>query len=104
MYNRKCQKGSCTQRWDGAEDSVFCLSNSTCAGYELGEFSDLLRLRDKDRDGSGRGSTKSLHLLQTACTCTIWGRISVLVISSDTSVPCSDMISNRSNIKWNSAR
>ena len=30
--------GSCSLLWwDGAEDSIFCLSSSTAAGYEIGK-------------------------------------------------------------------
>nr|XP_047127569.1 uncharacterized protein LOC105848429 [Hydra vulgaris] len=36
VYLRKCLSNNCTAYWDGWEDSVFCLSKSTCAGYEFG--------------------------------------------------------------------
>ena len=33
---RKCISGDCTKHWDGSESSIFQLTKSTCAGYELG--------------------------------------------------------------------
>lgn len=36
IYSRKCSSKNCVVKWDGAEDSVFCLSNETCVGYEIG--------------------------------------------------------------------
>jgi hypothetical protein len=37
VFLRRCLSNTCTSYWDGCEDSVFCLSKSTCAGYELGK-------------------------------------------------------------------
>ena len=36
VYMRKCMSEDCTKHWDGSETSVFQLTKSTCAGYELG--------------------------------------------------------------------
>ena len=36
MYMRKCISENCAMHWDGSESSVFQLTKSTCAGYELG--------------------------------------------------------------------
>lgn len=36
VYSRMCMSKTCRRKWDGATDSVFQLSTSTCAGYELG--------------------------------------------------------------------
>ena len=36
VYDQVCIGRKCVHKWDGAEHSVFQLSASTCAGYELG--------------------------------------------------------------------
>ena len=36
VYMRKCINGDCAKHWDDSESSVFQLTKSTCAGYELG--------------------------------------------------------------------
>ena len=36
VYMRKCISGDCTNHWNGSESSIFQLTKSTCAGYELG--------------------------------------------------------------------
>ena len=33
---RKCISGDWAKHWDGSESSVFQLTKSSCAGYELG--------------------------------------------------------------------
>lgn len=33
-----CSNGECVLRWDGVENSVFCVTASTAAGYEIGNF------------------------------------------------------------------
>ena len=39
---RKCLSKTCVTHWDGAENSIFRLSKSTCAGYELGNVTNML--------------------------------------------------------------
>ena len=38
VFALQCLNGNCMKEWDGSEDSVFALSKSTCAGYEIGSF------------------------------------------------------------------
>jgi len=43
VFDRTCVKGTCVRRYDGAENSIFCLSKSTAVGYEIGwEFVDAV--------------------------------------------------------------
>ena len=40
---RKCFSNCCIKEWDGCYDCIFRLSQTTCAGYEIGwEFVDAV--------------------------------------------------------------